>query len=137
MDSETDVGVEISVGDLGCRFVFAGPAFEEHISVRLENRFVQAGDALVLDPSLPAFFSELHELWRGWDGERDWSSVTGNCTLSARHDRVGHVSLTMKLHDWGMTDQAPRNGGDWTASLAVVVEPSSLASIAERLRELL
>src|SRR6202042_425444 len=42
-------------------------------------------------------FSGLAEDWRGWDGERTLGSVDGEVELRASHDKLGTVTLTVRL----------------------------------------
>jgi hypothetical protein len=67
-----------------------------------------------------------------------WESPAGNLTLAARHDGVGHVLIVATLRDWGLRAGAPmEEPGQWSASVAVEVEPAALAKIASALRDLL
>lgn len=50
-----------------------------------------SGDALRLD----AYFNELAEQWRGWDGDIEWEAL--GLRLAARHDGLGHVTLDATL----------------------------------------
>jgi Family of unknown function (DUF6228) len=38
-----------------------------------------------------AFFQLLADDWRGWDGERSWSSLEGQLAIKARHDGKGLI----------------------------------------------
>ena len=136
--SETGEPYEVVIGEPGCRLIFRGPAFAEHVGVRLEGQFMTAHDDIVVEPSLAEFFARLGTMWRGWQGEQVWSSPhTRNMTMAARHDGVGHVSIAVALWDWRQTPDGPlREPGDWSASLVVGVEPPQLAAIARDLRQL-
>jgi hypothetical protein len=46
---------------------------------------------------LGEFFAGLASDWKGWEGERKWSSMEGELTLSARTDGLGHVYLLVYL----------------------------------------
>src|SRR5215208_2323956 len=46
---------------------------------------------------LDQFWRELAENWRGWEGTRSWQSLEGDLELSATSDRVGHVTLEVRL----------------------------------------
>ncbi|MGW2302640.1 DUF6228 family protein [Streptomyces sp. NPDC001809] len=52
---------------------------------------------------LDTFFASLAEDFRGWEGAREWHSLSYDLTLSAEHR--GHVFLT-----WGIHDRAPSEG---------------------------
>jgi len=49
---------------------------------------------------LAAFFEELAESWRGWQGERIYESIEHDLRIVATHD--GHVRLKVRL--WQSTD---------------------------------
>jgi hypothetical protein len=42
-------------------------------------------------------FSGLAEDWRGWEGERQWGSLDGEIELRATHDKLGTVTLAIRL----------------------------------------
>jgi hypothetical protein len=42
---------------------------------------------------LADFLSELAGSWRGWEGERKWTSLEGDIELTATHDGRGLVAL--------------------------------------------
>jgi len=54
------------------------------------------------------FFERLAKDWRGWRGERSFSSLEGDLRLVATHDG-GHVQLQVTVVDWveGWTSRAP------------------------------
>ena len=37
------------------------------------------------------FFQSLADDWKGWDGERSWSSLEGQLVIEARHDGKGLI----------------------------------------------
>lgn len=48
---------------------------------------------------LDKFCRELAEDWRGWEGKRSWKSLEGELELSATSDRLGHVTLEVRLDE--------------------------------------
>ena len=48
---------------------------------------------------LAHFWSELAENWQGWEGVRTWGSLEGTLELRAASDRLGHVTLEVRLDD--------------------------------------
>lgn len=46
---------------------------------------------------LVGFFRSMADAWRGWKGERTWSSLEGDLALTAKHD--GHVQLQIQIRD--------------------------------------
>lgn len=121
----------IVLGNAGVARVILGPPSAGHLAIRLQGRYVQAGDVVPLEPSLPGFFRDLGAGWRGWNGERRWASMTESCVIRARHDGLGHVSLIISLREPGMDRE--RVSEPWEASLGVSVDAAELDSIAARL----
>jgi hypothetical protein len=75
---------------------------------------------------LTAFFQSLADDWRGWSGEREWTSLEGDLSLAAAHD--GHVRLAVSL----------RRSIDWTVTANVSIDPGEeLAAASLNLTELL
>ncbi len=50
-----------------------------------------------LSHGLGEYFSEIATNWKGWSGERAWSSLEGELKLRATSDRTGHVYLSAVL----------------------------------------
>lgn len=46
-----------------------------------------------------AFFRDLADSWRGWEGERFWGDIDGVIELRATSDSTGHISLRVILRD--------------------------------------
>jgi hypothetical protein len=72
------------------------------------------------DGGLSAFFANLAQEWRGWDGHRRWSAYAEGLQLEARMDRLGHVTLHVVL----------QRSGDWTIEGDVVLDAGQLAGVA-------
>jgi hypothetical protein len=61
--------------------------------------------------------------WRGWEGQRSWSSVEGEFRIAASTTRAGKVTLAVEL--------AHRDGeDDWRLIVPVVTEAGQLERIA-------
>lgn len=82
---------------------------------------VQAFAAGVTEVS--TFLDSLERDWRGWEGERAWTSLEDDLTMQARHTH-GHVQLrvTLRCHraDWG-------NDG-WRATADLTIDPGEQLS---------
>lgn len=75
-------------------------------------------------PSLAAYFHDMADNWRGWEGEKRWSTLEGEFELSATADRVGHVRLAFFLR--------PANTGfHWELRGALELEAGQLVGISE------
>ncbi len=67
--------------------------------------------------------SETAEQWRGWDGDKSWSSIEGTLTVVWSHDRLGHVTFRATL-------QPTRQWFDWSAVATVEVDAGHLDRLA-------
>lgn len=72
------------------------------------------------------FFAGLAVDWRGWTGNRTWTSLEGELTLTAESDRTGHVYLRVHLQDG-----APAR---WEVEAELVLEAGQLERIASEAR---
>jgi hypothetical protein len=68
-------------------------------------------------------FSEMARRWSGWPGELIWSSLEGEFELRCTHDRLGHISICVKL----ASGHIP---GDWRIIATVMTEAGQLQRIA-------
>jgi hypothetical protein len=79
------------------------------------------------------YFDELAHAWQGWAGVKDWADDGPNVSMSATHDTVGLVKLSISA--------APFAGwigpGSWELRVVVPIEPGSLVAVAEGIRLLL
>ena len=48
-------------------------------------------------PPVSDFFSGLAKSWGGWEGDRAWGSLDGEVQLLASHDKLGTVTLAVRL----------------------------------------
>ena len=71
--------------------------------------------------TLALLFRRLADDWRGWEGERTWSSLEGDFDLAATHDGLGHVALQVRLRsgpyaeDWLLTSTIWLDAGQLNA----------------------
>lgn len=83
---------------------------------------------------LVEFFDGLERSWRGWDGDRSWSSLAGELSITAHHTG-SHVVLRVELRH--MTSHG-FGGGEWTALLDITLDAGEdLSSSADGVRSLL
>ena len=45
------------------------------------------------------FFEDLAENWKGFDGEKQWSSLEGEFSLICISDSLGHFALEVTIRD--------------------------------------
>lgn len=111
---------------LVCAVTVIGPGVRAESSLEFAQDWGRGWQGLV------DYFEVLAADWRGWDGARTWSDDHANVVLTAGHDRVGTVTLTVELK--------PQSGLGWADSwsLTIVVEtdPGSLSEIADQLRRM-
>ena len=51
-------------------------------------------------------FSEAAQEWRGWSGSKVWESIEGELRLGLSADRLGHVTLEIRVRsDPGISDR--------------------------------
>jgi hypothetical protein len=101
----------------------------EYFTVELFDPEVRARMRVyAYEPSyLAAFFEDLAWNWRGWDADKSWESVEGECKFSATNDRRGHVDLTVSL-------RPSLNLHRWRFEGHVLIEAGQLDSVAEWVR---
>ncbi len=81
------------------------------------------GDPMGIAESIGRFFKSLGEDWRGWDGERTWSSIEGTFALNATHDGLGHVPLRVHLQQ-NVYEHA------WQVDAVIHLEAGGLPAVA-------
>jgi hypothetical protein len=80
---------------------------------------------------LAGLFKTLADDWRGWDGERAWSSIEGEFSITCSHDRLGHVTLDAAMHhDFGALEP-------WRVRGSIVVDAGQLDAIYRSVRSLM
>jgi hypothetical protein len=48
---------------------------------------------------LEQFFEDVAANWRGWDGEKKWTSLEGELSLVCTSDSLGHIAIEVTLYD--------------------------------------
>ncbi|WP_434026587.1 DUF6228 family protein [[Pseudomonas] boreopolis] len=71
------------------------------------------------------FFRDLALSWKGWDGERHWSTLEGEFSLCATSDHLGHIRLAFVLTQ-------PHTGLELQLKGALELEAGMLDSIANQ-----
>ncbi|MGI8495548.1 MAG: DUF6228 family protein [Pyrinomonadaceae bacterium] len=51
------------------------------------------------DSNLVRFFEDLAENWKGFDGEKEWSSLEGEFSLTCTSDNLGHFALEVTIRN--------------------------------------
>jgi hypothetical protein len=90
---------------------------------------IAANYALGFD-DLVEFLSDLADSWKGWEGEKSWSSLEDDLAITARFKGFGRVVLTVEL-------QGPSSPYDWTLSASITTDPGAqMAEAAATARHL-
>ena len=63
---------------------------------------------------LSAFFADIAEHWRGWNGSKSWESPEHDLVVEARFRAGGHIEMTFATQDGPVPT--------WRAQLTVEVE---------------
>jgi Family of unknown function (DUF6228) len=80
-----------------------------------------------------AFFRELAAEWKGWVGERSWSSLEGQLRIAAQHDGKGLIACEVTLGSmapptWSLAASMTFGAGAQMEEIASSVE-AALASV--------
>jgi hypothetical protein len=100
-------------------------ALSESFLVSLKGYKLQAEirASSFMAPNLGAFFRELSENWRGWEGKKSWATLEGELELSATSDSQGHIRLAYVV-------KRPHTDYQWELTGALELEAGQLAAIA-------
>jgi hypothetical protein len=98
----------------------------EGFSVRVTDLNLSAsGSVYVEGPHPGRLFADMARQWQGWPGELTWESLEGEFALRCRHDRLGHIRLSIRLRTnevgWDLA---------WQVEAGVTVEAGQLDRLA-------
>ena len=71
------------------------------------------------------YFEQLSKELKGWNGQKDWGTIEGEYSLSARFKTIGLILLEVFLHS---------PNGDWTSTITMPIEPGQLENISKKLK---
>lgn len=77
-------------------------------------------------PELVRLFKRMADAWDGWPGAMMWSSLENEMELVATHDRLGHITLGLKLRHPGIAEP-------WDMQAHVTVDAGQLDRIAQEM----
>jgi hypothetical protein len=73
--------------------------------------------------TLAEYFDNLAADWKGWEGQKTWSNLEDELTVTATSDKLGHIHLRFTLcsghHDFA-----------WTVSGRLEIESGQLGNLA-------
>jgi Family of unknown function (DUF6228) len=78
-------------------------------------------------PSLAEYFQDIADNWRGWEGEKYWSTLESDLEFKATSDKLGHVRLEFSL-------KRPYTQFGWVLQAALELEAGQLDAIAANVR---
>jgi Family of unknown function (DUF6228) len=67
---------------------------------------------------LCAFLADLAKHWKGWEGQKSWTSLEADLTIVARFEGFGRVVLSVEL-------RGPDAPFAWTFSAAITTDPGA------------
>lgn len=77
------------------------PAGQEYFRATIRsNHLFSFTDVYIFDPydsNLVRFFEDLAKSWKGFDGEKEWSSLEGEFSLRCTSDSLGHFALEVTI----------------------------------------
>jgi Family of unknown function (DUF6228) len=76
---------------------------------------------------LNTFFESLARDWRGWKGERIWSSLEGEFHITALHNGLGTVELIVSVGH-----REPTSAGVWDATVTLFFDAGGLDALARQ-----
>lgn len=105
-------------------------AGSEYFRVAIRSHNITAfSKVYVFDPfdyNLKKFFEELAENWKGFDGEKVWTSLEGEFTLTCTSDNLGHFAIESTIRN---------NLDTWNVRNTIYVEAGQLEEIASEVKK--
>ena len=89
--------------EFSCKEGLNQPTGQEYFRVTIKSRHLSSfTDVYAFDPfdsNLVKFFEDLARNWKGFDGEKEWSSLEGEFSLSCSTDNLGHFALEATIRN--------------------------------------
>jgi len=100
----------------------------DYCRVTLKGRDIATSSARIYDPAgVVTLFDDMAADWRGWEGEKQWSSVEDDFTLSCTSNAQGVVAMTATL-------KGPYHEGEWCVQAVIHVQADQLGELAAKVR---
>jgi hypothetical protein len=77
--------------------------------------------------SLVSLFEWMADNWKGWSGNRSWSSVEGEFSLDCSSDNLGHIHLDVVISDNNHSEP-------WKIEARINIDAEQLSAIANQAR---
>jgi hypothetical protein len=102
---------------------------EYYLVVLKAKNLIASAKIYAFEPhsELAQYFSDLAVHWKGWSGEKKWSSLEGEFTLSCKSDGQGHIAMEVKLKSRLYED-------DWSVITEINLDASQLEEIASNVK---
>lgn len=102
-----------------------GRSGTRYFRVTVSNQHVSASiKVYAFDPfdySLKKFFAELAENWKGFEGEKVWTSLEAEFAIACTSDKLGHFAIECTIRNY--LDK-------WCARNTIYIEAGQLEKIA-------
>jgi hypothetical protein len=82
--------------------------------------------AFELDGGLVQFLEGVAASWRGWEGEKAWTSLEGELRFVCRSDSLGHITIEVTLNQ--------ASAGGWSVRDDFHVDAGQLEQIAANVK---
>ncbi len=102
------------------------PEGSEYYRVNLKAKDLMASAKVyAFEPhsELAQYFNDLAVHWKGWNGEKKWSSLEGEFILSCNSDNQGHIAMEVVLKSGLYED-------DWSVRTEINIDAGQLEEIA-------
>lgn len=77
------------------------------------------------DKSFWSYFEDLANNWRGWESEKQWSSLEGEFKVSSESDSLGHIRMGFALESFDK----------WNAQIIINLDAGQLEDIAQKVKQ--
>jgi hypothetical protein len=98
------------------------------VKVNTRGWSIEQRASAYLASDLGVYFTDLAAHWKGWKGEKRWTTLEREFELSASTDLLGHITLAFSLNQ-GFS------GGGWKLQGEIELEAGALEALAAQARE--
>jgi hypothetical protein len=68
-----------------------------------------------------SFFEQMSNNWDGWEGEKGWTAMEGECELTATYIRTGSVSFVASIYTYDL----------WSVTAKINIEAGQLERLSQ------
>lgn len=100
----------------------------ENLRISVKSNHINVWHWVICNKKLLAeFFQKMSLHWKGWEGEFFFNSDDKNLELTASSDRLGHITLEIKL------SSPNRNFNVWKLETFILIQAGQLEGIEKAL----